>query len=312
MIKVQWFYRPEEAVNKEGEKWLSNDARELFYSFHSEDVKAESVMHRCIVHFIPSNLALPCRNKQPGFVVQKIYDAEEMRLCDLCDKSFAEREQHEIDLLIQETMSYLGELPNSQSQEPTYELDSQVNSKRFPRTDQHLKETRRCNPENQTQSKRRPRADHYSPISSTSKDASNYHAILDKFGALSGHTSRDTWLEKLLQAVQHACLPAHEQVPIVMWQVLYSLRINLSWILNTVNLLTSSGLQDGHCLMWPDSAVRAVYELERVAHKSLSSDNQKYNQKMRSMVFNLQVGCFCLQNFGNLCSHTTANKSWYI
>jgi len=45
--------------------------------------------------------------------------------------------------------------------------------------------------------------------------------------------------------------------------------------------------------LWPDAAVPAVTALERTAHEMFSSD-LKYNQKMRSMVFNLKVCRLCL------------------
>lgn len=48
-------------------------------------------------------------------------------------------------------------------------------------------------------------------------------------------------------------------------------------------------LQDGKPLIWPDDAVSAVTALERASHDALSSDSQKYNQKLRQLVFNLKV-----------------------
>lgn len=44
--------------------------------------------------------------------------------------------------------------------------------------------------------------------------------------------------------------------------------------------------------VWPDDAVRAVVALEQASHESFSSDFQKYNQKMRQLVFNLKVTHF--------------------
>jgi len=41
--------------------------------------------------------------------------------------------------------------------------------------------------------------------------------------------------------------------------------------------------------VWPDSAVPAVTALEKASHDALSTDFQKYNQKMRQLVFNLKV-----------------------
>ena len=47
--------------------------------------------------------------------------------------------------------------------------------------------------------------------------------------------------------------------------------------------------QSGKSFLWPDAAVPAVTALEKVAHETLSSDFQKYNQKIRQLVFNLKV-----------------------
>lgn len=48
----------------------------------------------------------------------------------------------------------------------------------------------------------------------------------------------------------------------------------------------------GDVFRWPDSAVTAVVSLEKAAHEALSSDFQKYNQKMRQLTFNLKVCTF--------------------
>jgi hypothetical protein len=74
MVTGQWFYRPEEAEKKGGGSWQSSDTRELFYSFHRDEVPAESVMHKCVVHFVPIHKKLPDRKQHPGFIVQKVYD----------------------------------------------------------------------------------------------------------------------------------------------------------------------------------------------------------------------------------------------
>lgn len=58
-------------------------------------------------------------------------------------------------------------------------------------------------------------------------------------------------------------------------------------------------MQNVKPLVWPDDAVSAVTALERASHDALSSDSQKYNQKLRQLVFNLKVRlclfteCFC-------------------
>ena len=67
MVTGQWFYRPEEAEKKGGGSWQSRDTRELFYSFHRDEVPAESVMHKCVVHFVPIHKQHPNRKQHPGF-----------------------------------------------------------------------------------------------------------------------------------------------------------------------------------------------------------------------------------------------------
>ena len=101
MILGQWFYRPEEAEKKGGGNWQSSDTRELFYSFHRDEVPAESVMHRCVVYFVPAHKQLPKRKVNPGFIVRKVYDTVEKKLWKLTDKDYEDTKQHEIDLLVE-------------------------------------------------------------------------------------------------------------------------------------------------------------------------------------------------------------------
>ncbi|CAN8242072.1 unnamed protein product [Cochlearia groenlandica] len=101
MILVQWFYRFEEAVKKDGEKWETSDTREIFYSFHRDEVAAESVMHRCMVYFVPPHKQLPKRQENPGSIVRKVYDTIEKNLWNFTDNDFEATKQQEIDLLIE-------------------------------------------------------------------------------------------------------------------------------------------------------------------------------------------------------------------
>jgi hypothetical protein len=41
--------------------------------------------------------------------------------------------------------------------------------------------------------------------------------------------------------------------------------------------------------VWPDAAVSAIVSLEKASHEALSTDFQKYNQKLRQLDFNLKV-----------------------
>ncbi|XP_034708925.1 uncharacterized protein LOC117931964 isoform X2 [Vitis riparia] len=202
MVTGQWFYRPEEAEKKGGGSWKSSDTRELFYSFHRDEVPAESVMHKCVVHFVPLNKQLPNRKQFPGFIVQRVYDTVERKLWRLTDKDYEDNLQHEVDLLVQKTRSRLGELFDIEIEEVVAEQEDQTKSKRTlrkknmspldvtrddeatTRFDQHLK------PE--------------TPGSCTS-NMSEYYTILVNFKALTGETHRDKWLEKLLQGIQSVC-----------------------------------------------------------------------------------------------------------
>lgn len=55
------------------------------------------------------------------------------------------------------------------------------------------------------------------------------------------------------------------------------------------SVFTFLTVQNSKSFVWPDVAVRAVVALEKASHDSLSSDYQKYNQKLRQLVFNLKV-----------------------
>jgi len=108
MISAQQLYRPDKAEKKGGGSWKSNN-RELFYSLHRDEFPAVTVMHRCVVHFIPIHKQLPKCKQHPGFIVQKMYDTKEMKLWNIIDK---DNQLQEIDELVQKTIQRLGELPD--------------------------------------------------------------------------------------------------------------------------------------------------------------------------------------------------------
>nr|CAD1834847.1 unnamed protein product [Ananas comosus var. bracteatus] len=207
MVTGQWFYRPEEAEKRCGGSWQARDTRELFYSFHLDDVPAESVMHKCVVHFVPLNKKLPLRSEHPGFIVQKVYDTVERKLWKLTDKDYEDNKQHEIDLLVQKTRRRLGELPDVEPEENASETVEQLASKRTIRR-------KLMNPidvsradDSTTRSDHLMKAD--TPGSCTS-DTLKYNAILSKFKALTGDSYRDKWLDKLLQGIRVACSPKED------------------------------------------------------------------------------------------------------
>ncbi|PKA58820.1 hypothetical protein AXF42_Ash000913 [Apostasia shenzhenica] len=212
MVTGQWFYRPEEAERKGGGNWQAKDTRELFYSFHRDDVPAESVMHKCIVHFVPLHKKLPMRSQHPGFIVQKVYDTVERKLWKLTDKDYEDGKQHEIDVLVEKTRARIGELPDLEPGELSIDLHDQPNP-----TAQATQTTSKWNlrKKNPPPSIDAPRADVASTRfertskvetpSSCTADLSEYHEILNKFNALTGDLHRDKCLKRLLQAIQASC-----------------------------------------------------------------------------------------------------------
>lgn len=279
MVTGQWFYRPEEAEKKNGGNWQSSDTRELFYSFHRDEVPAESVMHKCVVHFIPANKQIPSRKLHPGFIVQKVYDTIFKRLFKLTDKDYEDSMQHEIDLLVQKTMSRLGDLPDIKIDEDTADAEDQLKSKRMLRRKNMspLDVTR----DEEATNRSGPLSRSETPGSCTS-NASEYYNILAKFDAVSSDQHRDRWLEKLLEGVQFVCNNVDGSQS--------GAKEN-----DGVDNNPSNGTEDkspktgmGSPPLWPDDAVRAIAALEKASHESLSSDYQKYNQKMRQLCFNLK------------------------
>lgn len=160
-------------------------------------------MHKCVVHFIPLNKQLPSRKAHPGFIVQKVYDTVHKRLWKLTDNDYEDDKQSELELLVQKTMSRLGDLPDIESEEPVFEQEDQKNKRLLrKRTVSPLDISRSEDTTSRTDqnSKETP--------GSCPPSTSEYHAVLVKFEVVTGDSLRDRWLEKLLQAVQHVCLPA--------------------------------------------------------------------------------------------------------
>ncbi|TXG50517.1 hypothetical protein EZV62_023041 [Acer yangbiense] len=282
VVTGQWFYRPEEAERKGGGRWQSRDTRELFYSFHRDDLPAESVMHKCVVHFIPKNKQLPLRKQHPGFIVQKVYDTVEKKLWKLTDKDYEDNKQHEIDLLVQKTIARLGDLADIEPEETSaMEQEDQSKSKRTLRR-------KNISPLDVTREEEATTTKSETPGSCTSN--SEYYAILLKFKALTGDNPRDKWLERLLQGIQYMCNspdsmhgddngkggcdgPDHERD---------------NQCVTTSNGSQEKSLKGGKSFIWPDAAVPAVIALENASQEAFNADFQKYNQKLRQLVFNLK------------------------
>ncbi|KAJ4876215.1 bromo-adjacent homology (BAH) domain-containing protein [Raphanus sativus] len=180
MILGQWFYRQEEAKKKDGGNWETYDTRELFYSFHRDEFPAESVMHRCVVYFIPAHKQLPKRKKNPGFFVRKVYDTDNKKLWEFTDKVYEVAKQHEIDLLVEKSMLRLGDLPDLETEEDLEKANRSSRKENIPSV-------------------------------YVRKEEDEYHSILRKFNSLTNDAHRNNCLAKLLKAVHNICINAGDE-----------------------------------------------------------------------------------------------------
>ncbi|XP_038971586.1 uncharacterized protein LOC103714040 [Phoenix dactylifera] len=253
------------------------DTRELFYSFHLDDVPAESVMHKCIVHFVPLNKKLPLRSEHPGFIVQKVYDTVERKLWKLTDKDYEDSKQHAIDLLVQKTVKRLGDLPDIEPEDaPADDADHSMSKRNLGKKRMHPIDVSRTDDAP-------PRSD-YPTRSDTPGSCTQYRAILAKFKALTGDSYRDKWLDKLLQGIKAACSKVDASAEDE--RTGNGVSNHNTTGSNTEDAAVGSNSSGRIC--WPDDAVPAITALERATHETLASDFQKYNQKMRQLDFNLK------------------------
>lgn len=305
-IEGQWFYRPEEADKKGGGTWASSDSRELFYSFHIDEVSAESVMHKCQVHFVPPNKQLPQRHKHPGFIVRRVYDACEKKLFNLTDKDYEDPMQEEIDLLVQKTREALGELPDITGDEPVApaeeEASTELNFKRkvpAKRTVAPLnlksEEFYGSEPKMQsmTPTEKTDTLKVETPTSAVSTDQ-EISTLLNNQGVLTGVHARDRWLEKLVHTIRDLCGGGKS----------FHVRNGNEGEEDANKALNEAEAEgDNQCsgrkksflgegdLTWPEIApvaVEVAYALEKLANDSLGIDLHKYNLKMRSLDFNVK------------------------
>ncbi|KAG0479953.1 hypothetical protein HPP92_010811 [Vanilla planifolia] len=111
-VLVQWLYRGEEAL-REGDEpltWPARD-RELFLSFHCDEVTADAVMHKCVVHYVTPEVDVEeAKARRYGFFVQKVYDVRKKVLWDLTDvvaggskNGFREAERKQVERLLRQT-----------------------------------------------------------------------------------------------------------------------------------------------------------------------------------------------------------------
>lgn len=204
MVTVQWFYRLEDAKKSDGGNWQARTTREIFYSFHRDEESAECVLHKCVVHFIPSKKKLPNRKQHPGFIVQNVYDSEQKRLFKLTDREYDDDKQHEIDLLVQKTISLLGDLPDIEPRDNTADQEDQ-------RSNKLLLGRRNMSPLNVSREDGGVFTSHQSVSAETPGRTEKYYAILSQHKVLTEETQRDRWLERLLQAIEFMCMSMDSQ-----------------------------------------------------------------------------------------------------
>ncbi|KAF2596092.1 hypothetical protein F2Q68_00007942 [Brassica cretica] len=98
----------------------------------------------------------------------------------------------------------------------------------------------------------------------TFPSSSEYHSILQKFDSLTDDAHRNKCLAKLLEAVRNICSNAGDEANV------------------------GSDVLKDESFLWPDAAVYPVCALEMALNVSLASDYSKYNQRIRTLVFNLK------------------------
>ncbi|XP_056846705.1 uncharacterized protein LOC130497703 [Raphanus sativus] len=123
MVLEQLFYRPGEAEKKCCGNWQSSDTRELLYSFHRDEVLAETVMHRCLVYF-----DITQKHKVNSvFIIRKVYDTVEKKLWKLTDKKCENTKQH---VQVKKSMVHLGYLSELEPKEVQTDLENLLKAKR--------------------------------------------------------------------------------------------------------------------------------------------------------------------------------------
>ncbi|KAM0896107.1 hypothetical protein ACQ4PT_023378 [Festuca glaucescens] len=187
-VTAQWFYRPEEALKEGG-----GDPRELFYSFHLDEVGAESVMHTCVVHFIPQHKQVPSKKEHPGFIVQQVYDHKEDKFHELTDTDYDDANQQEIDLLVLKTMDRIGELLDRDPQDIPLDKSDNLPTRGLKKRPLKRKDVPRDAPAGRSEQLIRE--------DTAGNDNLKNHATPFRYKAATGNKYRDFWLEKYVKTI---------------------------------------------------------------------------------------------------------------
>ncbi|KAM3330640.1 hypothetical protein ACQJBY_027049 [Aegilops geniculata] len=239
-VSAQWFYRPEEA-EKEG-----GDPRELFYSFHIDEVPAESVMHMCVVHFIPEHKQVPSKKEHPGFIVQQVYDHREEKMYKITDKDYEDDKQHQIDLLIMKTIDRIGRLPDRDPEDIPGDNTDKLSIRGLRK--------RPLKPKDVPRDASTGISEQFRKEDTPVNDNLKYFAILVRHEVITGNQYRDWWLDKFVDTI----------------------------------LALPHSRNDNENSYAPNEVVPIVASLERSTFEALHADYHKYNQKMRTLLFNIK------------------------
>ncbi|CAL0331990.1 unnamed protein product [Lupinus luteus] len=290
MMTGQWFYRPEEAPKQGGGFWKPIDTRELFYSFHQDEVPVESIMHKCVTHFVPAHKQLPNRKQHPGFIIQKVYDFEGRKVYRLSDMAFRDGKQEEINVLIEKTLQRIGNdlLDIGTEQAPADQHHPMKNKPKYMQKNTsplYISREEKGTRKGDKHLKRETPGSYLTNVS-------EHYRILMNFNALTGDAHRDKWLERMLQHIQYMCNSdgSTERDDKGLRNANFSERKNTSKNTSSDSRNDSQvkAEKGSKYFIWPDAAVPAIAALEKASHDALSSDLHKYNQKLRSLDFNLK------------------------
>nr|KYP52877.1 hypothetical protein KK1_025263 [Cajanus cajan] len=99
-LGVTWLYRSIEVKLSKGVP-LEAAPNEIFYTFHKDEIYAESLLHPCKVAFLPKGAELP--SGVSSFVCRRVYDIANKCLWWLNDKDYINDCQEEVDQLLYRT-----------------------------------------------------------------------------------------------------------------------------------------------------------------------------------------------------------------
>ncbi|KAF8666980.1 hypothetical protein HU200_053147 [Digitaria exilis] len=244
----------------------------LFYSFHIDDVPAGSVLHKCVVHFIPQHKQIPSRKQHPGFIVQKVYDLVEEKLWNLTDKDYEDNKQQEIDMLVKKTIDRIGQLPDLEPEETPIDNTDQLSNKQGLRK-------RPVNPIDVTREPPVGNSEQFMKAETPGSDKLRNYAILVKYRALNGDHYRDKWLDKLVECIPLASKDnagASHADPDAAAE-------------GSTNGSSSVDVNSAENEKYPPEVVVPIMAaLESSAFEALGNDYAKYNQKLRQLLFNIK------------------------